>query len=255
LKIKFIGTRSSVKEKTKTHQNRSSLLIESEGKKLLIDWGDENKADEFPKIDYLIITHCHPDHLDGILRDDFIEDKKKYREVKLFLSEDTIIKRNFHTKFPSFLSINIFKRRDCFKIEPFEIHSIPVLHSVKCPNIALFIKDKDKKICFASDVVNIKKEDRDTHLVGCNVYIGDGSSIKKGGLVYRTDSDMPIGHADVRTQLAWCRDANIEHCIFTHWGTIPLKLGDEKLNKIISGLEEEYRIRIQVACDGVEVEI
>jgi len=219
---------------------------------LLIDFGDLYSPEQFPEVSNLLITHKHPDHIGGILKDEFKEKKELYDHVSLYLSNQAYVK-----ELPSFLKVTKFKRRDSFKIGSFNITSVPVLHSVKAPNVALFISDNKHKICYCSDVVSIRKADRDKYLKGCSVFIGDLSTHKKGGLIRKAkhDEGTLIGHADIRTQLAWCRDAGVPVCIFTHLGTDPIELGDGKLKDLLSTLENKYGVKIIIAKDGDKYDI
>ena len=237
-------------EYSRTHKNRSSLLIESHETKLLIDFGDLYEPDQLPKCDFIIVTHAHPDHLFGLK-------KCKELQIPVFLSNLTIKSDYYKKEDYEHLNLRTFTPNKKFKIGCFSIVAIPILHSTKAPNVALIIDDGKFKICYASDVAAFRKADREKYLNGCHVYIGDLSTHQKGGLIRRAKQDEGtiIGHASPHTQLAWCRDAEVRVCIFTHLGTEPIKLGDRKLREYIKSLGQEYNVKTIVAKDNDEFNV
>jgi len=193
--------------------------------------------------------NSHPDHLFGL--------EKIVTKVPVYLSELTLNSEYYDEDKYEHLDRKKYSIKRAFTIGDLKIKAVPILHSTKAPNVALFIEDsKGFKICYASDVVSIKKEYRDRYLKGTHIYIGDMSTHEKGGLVRKSKKeDIPIGHADIRTQLAWCRDAGVRVCIFTHLGTKPIKLGNRKLREYIKPLEQEYNVKIIVANDNDEFDV
>jgi len=231
MKLKFIGTRGYVDEKSNTHKNRSSLLLITNRSKILIDFGDEYTPDLLEQIkpDALVITHWHPDHAFGL---------KKLKEAPcpIYVS-DASLKSDYY-KDEDYEQLRkhfrIYKRRDRFKVINLTFETVPILHSTKAPNVALFITGERKrfKICYASDVVSIKKADREKLLKGCDVYIGDLSTHRKQGLIrIAKGTNIPVGHASPHTQIGWAERANVPIVIFTHLGTEPIKMGDEKVKE------------------------
>jgi len=253
MKLHFIGSRGYIEEKSSSHKNRSSLLLETNRSRILIDWGDEYSPEELKKInpDAIIITHSHPDHLFGL---------KKLRsslDIPVYISEDSLKSEYFKKEDYQYVNFTSFKRLDHFKILNLEMFTVPILHSSKAPNQALIAQGEAgrHKICYASDILSFPVKYRQK-LLGCDVYIGDLSTLKKEGLIrYDKKRDEPIGHASPHTQLSWCSKAGVRTVIFTHLGSEPIKMGDDQVTKKLQELSKEYSLNIILAKDGMVIDL
>ena len=67
MNITFLGTRGGIKPRSELHYNHSVALISYYSRRLLIDCGADwlHKMGSL-KADALLITHAHPDHVDGL---------------------------------------------------------------------------------------------------------------------------------------------------------------------------------------------
>jgi len=148
------------------------------------------------------------------------------------------------------LNLKVFFPRSTFRIKDVRITSVPVLHSVKAPNVALFLDFPGGiRICYATDVLALRKADRDRFLRGTLLYIGDGASLKRTLARIAQGTDVPIGHQSIEGQIAWAREAGVKHFVFTHFGEWALKLDERSLKR---ELEERGAI---AAHDGMKVTV
>jgi competence protein ComEC len=142
-----------------------SILIEfPDGKKMLIDTGSEEKSGKLvaylsscklEKIDVVLITHDHPDHLGGLL-----EVVKKYKIGTILTSGDISKNTNYAPALESAKAKNIrfrvLHRGD--KIAEFKSVKIEVLHpdqlreSVNDSSMVIKLKYRNVSFLFAADI-------------------------------------------------------------------------------------------------------
>ena len=235
MKLKFLGTKGEIEEKSKKHKYHSSLLITYKGFKLLIDHGMVSFSLKKIKPDAILITHAHPDHFKWLKKD---EDYKG----KIYVTRETKKASKFKKNY------ELIKLNKWFKIGPFKILAYRVIHSLIAPAVGFKIK-ANKIISYNPDLISIKRQA--FVFKGIDFYIGDGSSIKSN-LVRRRGNKL-FGHTRMITQLNWCKKYKIKNIIFTHFGKEALKKGDKNLKKILR--EKAQEINILIAYDGMEVKI
>ena len=85
------------------------------------------------------------------------------------------------------------------------------------------------------------------------LFIGDGASTTRPLL--RRRHGVPLGHAPIRVQLGWCRDAGVRHAVFTHCGTEIVGADPRELGAEIRALAREYGVRARIAYDGLEIDL
>lgn len=105
-----------------TKYQQSCLVIESEGKKLLIDPGSffaqNNKAEDFLDVSAVLLTHTHADHFDkNILRIFFDNEIPIYGNSDVAQQLETVG-----------IKCNEVKDRNRFTIENFEIEPVDLPH-------------------------------------------------------------------------------------------------------------------------------
>jgi hypothetical protein len=66
---------------------------------------------------------------------------------------------------------------------------------------------------------------------------------------------VALGHAPIRVQLGWCRDAGVRDAVFTHCGSEIVGADERKLGATIRALAREYGVRARIAYDGLEIDL
>jgi len=247
LRITFLGTRGYVDAKSDRHRHRSSLLVEEGDDRVLIDFGDTFSPDDLKSIDptAVIITHAHPDHLFGL--------KGLKTDIPVYLSNATLCSEYYKPEdYGGLSNVKTYQRMDSFKVGSLLVTSVPVEHSLKAPNVALFISNGDQSICYASDILSMKENHRRKYLSKCILYIGDLSSSKVNKSLYRRKDSEGFGHASPLTQMNYCADVGVRNVIFTHLGKVPIESEDEYYKSL---LERSGDLNVVIAYDGMTVDL
>ena len=242
MNIVFLGTRGLVEEQSDTHKRHSGLLIKSNTTKLLIDVGEKNYLDLNP--DAIIVTHAHPDHFN-----------KEITTVEKPVYSTKQILRLLKGDIKNPVSVEVEKP---FKIGDITCTLYKTLHSIKTPSVAVRLEHNDKVVVYTSDVLYIYN--RDKFLNGATLAIGDGSSLKKGGIV-RKDEELGIyGHEGIPDQIAWFLKAGVKAIAITHLGKEAIEKGDKDLEFMLQEMVKEEANRLDkqpvpiiVAKDGLEL--
>ncbi len=218
MQVTILGTAPGKSLLGKSH---TSYLLEDNQIKLLIDCGEGTTqkliARDLVKdqLDYIIITHLHPDHVTGLfilLQTLYLN--KRSKELLLFLPES-------HEEFKSFMEkLYIFDERFSYPIriqqynedtfEEINIYPFKNSHlfgyrdlvakrkaSNKLLSYSMLIKGQDKQLLISSDIRGL--EDIKEKLVACDVLILDGihppeESIKK--FLSKSKIEVYITHGD-----------------------------------------------------------
>lgn len=203
MKLIFLGTRGEIEEQARRHKYHSSILIQHNKFKLLIDYGEIHKYSlEKIRPDAILITHAHPDH--------YIWTKKDVKtRIPIYLTKETLNYGKFQP-----VNYKLIKPEKKFMINRFKILPYRVLHSIRCPAVGFKIFFNKKSLVYNPDLVDIINKNK--ILKNTDYYIGDGSCIN-ANLVRRRGNKI-FGHARIITQIHWCEKAGITNIIFTHLG-------------------------------------
>jgi ribonuclease BN (tRNA processing enzyme) len=230
-KLTFLGTKGEIAEETERHRFHSSLLVESGGTKLLIDYGllHHNSLDEIAP-NAVLITHAHPDHYSWLKQD--VESG-----ITIYLTQETMDYGKFKPQ-----NGQVIAPMEKFKVGPITCLAYRVIHSVHCPAVGWKLVFEGKTLAYNSDLVDI--EEKVAVLAGVDLYIGDGSSVNTN--LVRRRRNVLVGHTRIITQIHWCEKFGIKNIIFTHLGSETLR-EEENLT--------ENHPEMVMAYDGLEIEV
>ena len=239
MKIVFLGTKGEIEENPPGHERYSSFYIECQGKRLLVEFGEDKTEEDLlhVKPDWIIISHAHPDHAFGLLN--------VHPDVPVYMSAKSLAvmskKKGFDPK-----GVETFQRnlRGPLRLDNvFKVEVYPIEHSTRAPAVAMKIYCEGKTIFYSGDIAYDPMII--DHLKDVDLYIGDGSYLKVGNI--RKEDDHLIGHAPIRTQLGWLKKAGVKQAIFTHFGKWVM---DADLKSICADLTKEFGITVHAARDG-----
>jgi phosphoribosyl 1,2-cyclic phosphate phosphodiesterase len=267
MKIKFLGTsagwplprlgcRCKVCQSAdpKDKRLRSSILIDD---KILIDAGFDIYHQflryGISKIEAILITHGHPDHITGLWD---IGNLKNSKNIKLFCTNETFknITRLLKETGIEF-DIKIIKEKERFNFENYEIQSFPVVHSKSFPEVGFKITPTSpppqrrgglrRGLVYIPDVRILLKETRKI-IDDTDVLIVDGSFLKNPFPIWTTT----WGHWSILEAIENIKDIkNVKQVYFTHIGHL---VG--KHSEINAFLKKNYSSKYQLAYDGLEID-
>jgi ribonuclease BN (tRNA processing enzyme) len=241
VKLHFYGTKGYVEESSPAHAGHSAFTIESNGFRLLCDFG-ENRRGLLAEIrpDAIFVSHAHPDHAWGL------EEGTPAPVHASAITHELTAKMPIETRV-------VLEPGRAVSAGPFRLTAMPVVHSVRCPGIGVRIEVSGRTLVYSGDVVSF--EDPDEALGGADVYVGDGSTLT-GSLVRRHPSGMLLGHTTIRAQLGWLAKRGIARAVFSHFGKEAIAMGEEALQEALAKLVSERLpgAEITAARDGLTVD-
>jgi ribonuclease BN (tRNA processing enzyme) len=242
VRLEFFGTRGFVSESSRFHRGHSAILVEAGGFRLLCDFGqNRNGLLRTIRPDAIVISHAHPDHGGGLAEG---------TDVPVYASSVT---HRIQQDLP-YANRRVLAAGRPARIGPFRVAAYPVIHSVRCPCMAVRLTAEGRTLVYSGDLVAFPRPEK--VLPGADVYIGDGSTLS-GTLVRRHPSGALIGHTSIRAQLGWLAKAGVPRAIFTHFGRGPIRMGERAL---ASALGELAAMRapgceVTAARDGLAVDL
>jgi ribonuclease BN (tRNA processing enzyme) len=240
--LRFYGTKGYVEESSKSHAGHSAFVVETDGFRLLCDFG-QNRKGMLRRIrpDAIFVSHAHPDHGWGL---------EEGTSVPVYASGVT---HDLLAKQP--IAERVVVAPDApVEVGPFRLTIFPVIHSVRCPCTAARLEADGLTIVYSGDIVAFR--DAEAALKGADLYVGDGSTLT-GSLVRRHPSGELIGHTTVRAQLGWLASHGVPRAVFSHFGKGPIEMGDEALQDELEELAAKHPMGCSVtaAYDGMELEV
>ena len=135
------------------------------------------------------------------------------------------------------------------KICGITFEAFTVEHSILAPAVGYRVSAGHSCIFYVPDLIFI--HDRAAALKDAQIYIGDGATLTRSFV--RKRGKRLIGHAPVRTQLAWCRKEGVPRAIITHCGSEIVTADERKLTAKLRAMATEPRLEVRIAYDGMEL--
>lgn len=137
---------------------QSCLLVETKGKKILVDPGTLKYKDEYfeiwNKVDIILITHKHPDHCNT----EFLE--KLNTNIKIYSTKEV-------SEANKTLDINIVKENDVIELDSIKVEVVHAIHGYQpllkgekevYENVGYIIDDGKNRLYTTSDTICFKNE-------------------------------------------------------------------------------------------------
>jgi phosphoribosyl 1,2-cyclic phosphodiesterase len=237
VRLTFLGTRGNIDVRSRRHYRHTATLVSHRGVAVMIDCGaDWLRAVDRVGPDAIVLTHGHPDHVDGLSRG---APCPVYAPAVVWKA---IAQWPIH-------------ERHCVPSRlPTVIHGItfeayPVDHSLNAPAVGYRITAGAASVFYVPDVLRIPNAVR--ALEGIRLYVGDGASIDRP-IVRGEPRRGQVGHTSIAQQLEWCSRAGVTRAIFTHCGR-EIVAASRRVERRVSDLGRVLQIDARVAWDGLRV--
>lgn len=253
MKITFLGTGTSqgvpviacncavcLSKNPKDNRLRSSILIESDTTTIIVDTGPDFRyqmlRNHTQKLDAIIFTHPHKDHIAG-MDDVRAFNYKQKSAMEVFATEATqeSLRREFYYifsdfKYPGIPLINFNTiTLDRFTVGDITLQPIEVFH-YKMPVLGFRVKD----FTYITDAKTITDTEFEK-IKGTKILVINALQIEKH-----------ISHFTLEEAIAFAKKVNAEQTYFTH---ISHKLGKHK------DVSEELGSNIALSFDGLSFDI
>jgi len=237
VKLIFLGTRGEIATQTRRHRMHSSLLVSYRDASVMIDCGLDWLG-KFERLhpNAIVLTHAHPDHAGGLKNGapcPVHASQKTWRALQGCKVEDR----------------HLIKERVPKKICGIAFEAFAVEHSILAPAVGYRVSAGHACIFYVPDLIFI--HDRAAALKDAQIYIGDGATLTRSFV--RKRGKRLIGHAPVRTQLAWCRKEGVLRAIITHCGSEIVTADERKLTAKLRAMSTEPRLKARIAYDRMEL--
>jgi phosphoribosyl 1,2-cyclic phosphodiesterase len=237
MKLTFLGTRGEIEKRTRRHRMHTSLLVSYRGADVMIDCG----LDWLGKLkrvspSAIVLTHAHPDHAWGLRHGascPVYAPQQTWQSLEHYPIEDR----------------RLIKVRTPTKVCGITFEAFPVEHSILSPAVGYRVRAGRARIFYAPDLIFI--HERKAALDGLQIYIGDGATVMRSFV--RRRGKALIGHASVRTQLAWCGKEGVRRAIITHCGSEIVNGDERKISAKLRDIASERGVEVSIAYDGMKM--
>jgi phosphoribosyl 1,2-cyclic phosphodiesterase len=215
----------------------SSLRVSYRNARVMIDCGfDWLGKFERLRPSGIVLTHAHPDHAWG-LKNGAPCSVHAPEKTWQTLQDCTVKERR------------LIEERTPTKICGIMFEAFPVEHSILAPAVGYRVSAGQVSIFYAPDLILI--HDRAAALKDVQIYIGDGATLTRSFI--RKRGKHLIGHAPVRTQLAWCRKEGVPRAIITHCGSEIVAADERKLTANLRAMATGPGLAVRIAYDGMKL--
>jgi len=197
-----------------------AVMLTHDRTRILFDAGPDLGKQLRRKTVYLphwcFITHAHPDHIWGV------DELPKQTKIRLKEAAEA----------------------DHWRVEPFTVD-----HSIIAPAVGYIFYSDHLKIVYSPDFLTIHHPEL---LAGANLWLADGS-IEIRDIV--RGKERNIGHQAMRKTILMANELNIPRVVFLHIGRLFKTRETVTTDLIRYAMAEGIDIQIEVAYDGMEIEL
>jgi phosphoribosyl 1,2-cyclic phosphodiesterase len=239
MRLTFLGTRGEIAVRSSRHRRHTATLVESAGGRILIDAGaDWLGRLERVRLDAVILTHAHPDHVGALKRGSpcvVYATAATWQLIRRWPIQDRRILRPW---------------QPC-QIGAVAMTAVPVFHSVRAPAVGYRITHRRRTVFYVPDIAALPRASR--ALAGVQLYVGDGAAITRS--ILRRYGQTLTGHASIATQLGWCRDHGVARAVFTHCGSQIVRAHHRWAAEQVAGLGRHCGVEATIASDGDQIDL
>ena len=239
MKLTFLGTRGEIEIRSRRHRRHSSLLVQYNDARVMIDCG----TDWLGRLRMIaptavVLTHAHPDHASGLAEG---------APCPVYATSKTLaLLRRYPISDQRTMPL-----RKSVAITGLKFRAFPVRHSIRAPAVGYRVSAGNRSFFYVPDVAELPAAS--TALRGIDLYIGDGATVKRS--MVRKKNGTSIGHARLPFSSGGAEKQGFARAIFTHCGS-PIVRGDPRqVERAVRRLGIERGVDVRIAYDGLRLPI